>query len=121
MADADDHEKDVETSVGPSCTSFDSFVEVGAPQAGTADRRRRGRAEKERERGGGDGEASEVCGLLGLERISLIVLRHRGKYAGCLSRPESRRGCGKYRENPPGVNSEPGASVLHAARLAAAR
>ena len=41
------------------------------------------------ERGGGDGEASEVCGLLGLERISLIVLGHRGKYAGCLSPPES--------------------------------
>ena len=29
-------------------------------------------------------------GLLGLERITLIVLRHRGKYAGCLSRPEYR-------------------------------
>ena len=75
---------------GCALACFDSFVEVGPPQAGTADRCRRGRAEKERERGGGDGEASEVCGLLGLERITLIVLRHRGKYAGCLSRSEYR-------------------------------
>ena len=108
MADADDHEKDVETSVDftarryetldltqveeldermqklthklenarrdfvraasdgrvrrelnesvRALACFDSFVEVGPPQAGTADRCRRGRAEKERERGGGDGD-----------------------------------------------------------------
>ena len=85
---------------GRALACFDSFVEVGPPQAGTADRCRRGRAEKERERGGGDGEPSEACGLLGLERITLIVLRHRGKYAGCLSRPEYRLDAANAAKNP---------------------
>ena len=47
-----------------------------------------------------DGEPSEACGLLGLERITLIVLRHRGKYAGCLSRPEYRLDAANAAKNP---------------------
>ena len=82
MADADDHEKDVwKTSVDiPACRSLSSTEGPRALRPAP--------------------QASEVCGLLGLERITLIVLGHRGKYAGCLSRPEYRLDAANAAKNP---------------------